>query len=316
MKKNISLTIDGIAPEKVIYDTDNHSLVVLYPEQKEFKKGDKVRLNKDLNLKLGKWYNGLVYIKEIDNVKDAILTIDRVSESNGNIKAYNNIDGGWWWYRPEWLEHIVEDEVKFKKGDIVFENNRIIIVKNMPSDYYVLYYQLRNQIYGNGSYGIPFSASTVRLATPEEQQTLFDALKKEGKKWNAETLQVEDLDISEIAVDLESACEYLKKPIPNFSSLFCSLPYEDYCKYSTQITLQLIREAWNKFDGFEVDNANSEQGKYFPVLDVCGDINFIASWGTTHISALSFPIRERALQFGNQFKDLLKTAMGLSTTHG
>ena len=32
-----------------------------------------------------------------------------------------------------------------------------------------------------------------RPATPEEAQPLFDALKKAGKRWNPETMQVEDL---------------------------------------------------------------------------------------------------------------------------
>lgn len=35
---------------------------------------------------------------------------------------------------------------------------------------------------------------SVRLATPSEAQLLFDALAKEGKKWNAETMQIEDIE--------------------------------------------------------------------------------------------------------------------------
>lgn len=311
MKKNIDLIVNGVKPEKVMYDTDNHSLVVLYPKQKEFKKGDKVRLKKNLNLKIGKWYNGLTYIKEIDNVKDAILTIDRVSGSNGSIKAYNNIDGGWWWYRSEWLEHIVEDEVKFKRGDVVYHNNIVSIFGTYTNSAYE-FHGLYNVLLDGSPYYIGrFDNCSTRLATPEEQQTLFDALKKEGKKWNAETLQVEDLDISDIVIDLNSACDYLKIKRP--SNFILDEACERSNKFEAQMELQLIREAWNKFDEFEVDCANSEQGKYFPVLDVCGDINFIASWGTTHISAscLSFPTPERALQFGKQFKELFKTAMGI-----
>lgn len=34
----------------------------------------------------------------------------------------------------------------------------------------------------------------VRLATPSEAQLLFDALAKEGKRWNAETMQIEDIE--------------------------------------------------------------------------------------------------------------------------
>lgn len=234
MKKNIDLIIDGIAPEKVMYDTDNHSLVVLYPAQREF-----------------------------------------------------------------------------KRGDIVFEDGRIIIVKNMPSDYSMLYYQLSNSIKVNGRYGVPFSASTVRLATPKEAQKLFDALAKEGKKWNAETLEIEELDISEIVVDLESACEYLKKSKPIFSGFYMN--YEDENKWEAQITLQLICEAWNKFDGFVVDWSNDDQDKYYPLLNKEGDIDYLITDEYKHISSscYSFPTKERAIQFGTQFKLLFRTALGM-----
>ena len=35
--------------------------------------------------------------------------------------------------------------------------------------------------------------STARLATPEEAQRLWDALAKQGKRWNPETMQVEEI---------------------------------------------------------------------------------------------------------------------------
>lgn len=38
------------------------------------------------------------------------------------------------------------------------------------------------------------AGADVRIATPSEQQLLFDALAKEGKKWNATTLQIEDIE--------------------------------------------------------------------------------------------------------------------------
>ena len=37
-------------------------------------------------------------------------------------------------------------------------------------------------------------SDSFRLATEEEKQKLFDALEKEGKRWNAETKQVEDIE--------------------------------------------------------------------------------------------------------------------------
>lgn len=41
------------------------------------------------------------------------------------------------------------------------------------------------------------SAISGRPATPEEAQPLFDALKKAGKRWNAETMQVEEIPESD-----------------------------------------------------------------------------------------------------------------------
>ena len=151
-----------------------------------------------------------------------------------------------------------------------------------------------------------------RLATDEEKQLLFDALKKQGKRWNAETLELEKLDISEFVVDYESAAEYLgiKDLLPIFRN------YDRIDKFNAQIKLQLIAEAWNKFDGFEADWENFDQLKYAPIFKVRdGKIEF---WGIDifrrvldfHTSNCSFKSQERAKQFGEQFIDLFKVALG------
>ncbi|GAB6121127.1 hypothetical protein [Dysgonomonas termitidis] len=43
-------------------------------------------------------------------------------------------------------------------------------------------------------HGILFTEGNPRPATPEEQQTLFDALAKDGKRWNPDTLRLEDIE--------------------------------------------------------------------------------------------------------------------------
>lgn len=151
-----------------------------------------------------------------------------------------------------------------------------------------------------------------RLATGEEKQLLFNALKKQGKKWNAETLDFEKLDISEIVVDYESAIEYLgiKDTLLVFKS------YDRVDKFNAQIKLQLIAEAWNKFDDFEADWGNFDQYKHYPIFEVeDGKIEF---FGTSflrvllelHTSNFCFKSEERAKQFGKQFIDLFKIALG------
>lgn len=49
----------------------------------------------------------------------------------------------------------------------------------------------------NGRLSIECICGPGRPATPEEAQPLFDALKKAGKRWNPETMQVEDVPESE-----------------------------------------------------------------------------------------------------------------------
>lgn len=80
-----------------------------------------------------------------------------------------------------------------KEGDVVFEDGRIMIVKMHPNFYHTLFYPKNGKLYINDQYGIPFTSAAFRLATPEEAQPLFDALKKAGKRWNAETMEVEDV---------------------------------------------------------------------------------------------------------------------------
>lgn len=156
-----------------------------------------------------------------------------------------------------------------------------------------------------------------RLATEEEKQILFDALKKQGKRWNAEKLEVEELDISEIVVDYESAIKYLGIKDTLLVPLLCSPQSQDRAdKFNAQIKLQVIAEAWNKFDKFEGDWENRDQLKYVPVFRVRdGKIEFLYASYTgvildSHVSNFNFETEERARQFGNQFIDLFKIALG------
>lgn len=103
---------------------------------------------------------------------------------------------------------IESEQPKFKKGDIVYceyydfdANGWIEIIKeydetSIRTDYYAALTikdktgntpRVRFTDFHNAELDI------FRLATPSEQQLLFDALAKEGKKWNAEKLEVEDI---------------------------------------------------------------------------------------------------------------------------
>lgn len=94
-------------------------------------------------------------------------------------------------------------EVKTPKpGDVMINNvGSVYIFKEAINDNQHKHYAWR------GESGILYFASWClpgRPATPEEAQPLWDALKKAGKKWNAETMQVEELS------EKENIKEFLK----------------------------------------------------------------------------------------------------------
>lgn len=116
-------------------------------------------------------------------------------------------------------------------------------------------------------------------------------------------------DISEIAVDFESAMDYL---------------HESQFSYGLQTTkkhapklwafnnLSILSEAWNKFDEFEPDWESKEQMKYYPIFGLENGkpkFSHVSScWSAlnTHVSNFSFKTEERAELFGRQFIELFR----------
>lgn len=85
---------------------------------------------------------------------------------------------------------------EFKRGDFVYEDGRIMIAKNHPNNYYALIYpKLDMKPIYNGRYAptMYLSPLSFRYATEDEKQLLIDAMGKDGKRWNAEKLTVEDI---------------------------------------------------------------------------------------------------------------------------
>lgn len=77
-----------------------------------------------------------------------------------------------------------------KPGDVMVNGlGSVYIFKDVDGDGYHNYFvRLRRGQVAYNNVAIP-----GRLATPEEAKPLWDALKKAGKRWNAETMQVEDV---------------------------------------------------------------------------------------------------------------------------
>ena len=91
------------------------------------------------------------------------------------------------------LMELVEEK-KYKEGDFVYEDNRIMIVKSYPNMYHAnVWYIYSDRPEYNGTYAVNFSAPTFRYATDEEKQILTDAMKKDGKLWNADKKCIEDI---------------------------------------------------------------------------------------------------------------------------
>lgn len=105
------------------------------------------------------------------------------------------------------LETLEVEKVRavFKDGDILYAQSFnfeyiLIFCSHNPNsiykDEYAAYVSLSDkeicyeEIHDVIDYG---STKMVRLATEEEKQKLFDALAKEGKRWNTDTKQVEDI---------------------------------------------------------------------------------------------------------------------------
>ena len=87
------------------------------------------------------------------------------------------------------VEMVPEKEPK--PGDVLVNTNGSVnifkeVVDNFKHKHYVW-------VSESGRLSIGGFCDSGRPATPEEAQPLFDALKKAGKRWNAETMQVEEI---------------------------------------------------------------------------------------------------------------------------
>lgn len=90
-------------------------------------------------------------------------------------------------------------KAEFKKGDFVYEDGRIMIIDKF-SEKSIIYHALicpemdLDVVYNNPyASTVPLSSLSFRHASDVEKQILIDAMKKDGKRWNAEKLEIEDI---------------------------------------------------------------------------------------------------------------------------
>ena len=106
--------------------------------------------------------------------------------------------------KEETLDTLEIEKPEFKDGDIVMsDSGTIVLVRGISLTRKIYYHAyMRNEyIYINQVKGEFFSriSRIKRFATDSEKQQLFDALAKEGKRWDSEKKQI---------VDLRPKCEF------------------------------------------------------------------------------------------------------------
>lgn len=144
-----------------------------------------------------------------DIINDKFLPIRcRIKDSNGGYKYYNFTKYGCW---------IIDSKAKcvifpkgkttwegfhrpFVDGDIIYNRlqKKICIYylyeDEVPRIRYCRYNESNIQLqFEKLEYPIPIAVQDYRLATKEEKQKLFDAIKANGYKWNEETKTLERL---------------------------------------------------------------------------------------------------------------------------
>jgi signal peptidase I len=180
-----------------IEQVGNRIVLEMVPEEAEPKPGD-------------------VMINEYDSVYIFKRAIDDHSHEcyawlGKNRKVENLLIGGWDFSgRPatpeeaqplfdtlqragkQWNPQTMQvEDVKPKPGDVMInEKGSVYILKDVVDNGNHRYFAWFRK---NEHLSIEGTCLPGHLATPEEAQTLWDALKKAGKQWNAETMQIEDI---------------------------------------------------------------------------------------------------------------------------
>jgi hypothetical protein len=91
------------------------------------------------------------------------------------------------------IVEMVPDIKEPKPGDVMINKDRsVYIFKEVIDDHNHKHYAWLG-ISGRLAINTNTTCNPGRPATPEEAQPLWDALKKAGKRWNPETMQVEDV---------------------------------------------------------------------------------------------------------------------------
>lgn len=125
----------------------------------------------------------------------------------------------------------VEEQPEFKDGDIVVYGKSVAICRKIYKHTLYFYVSI------DETFGLLFDDNRVssegyRFATDEEMQQLFDALDKEGKRWNAENKQIEDLPkkyefkpFQKVLAKFDEDCEWMLDFFYYYDKSDSEMPY-------------------------------------------------------------------------------------------
>lgn len=211
-----------------------------------WKKGDVLVNSRGLKILFDRWANDnytSFYAKTINLVEDAFLdtnlhTLASEKEAKSFIKCIEKKLGGK--LNLETLE--IEKQHEFKDGDILYSNlvgNEVFIAKIEEKGilHSYVYMDIYNKVL-NIDKDETFSMSgciyngNIRLATDSEKQQLFSALEKEGKRWNAENKQIEDLPkkyefkpFQKVLAKFDEDCEWMPDFFYYYDKSDSEMPY-------------------------------------------------------------------------------------------
>lgn len=173
-------------------------------EKFAWKKGDVLVNSRGLKILFDRWANDnytSFYAKTINLVEDAFLdtnlhTLASEKEAKFFIKCIEEKLGGK--LNLETLE--IDKQPEFKDGDILYaeedesHTDGIFILETVKGKrgHYACLILHPYMVCNYSCFGF-IGNKTLRYATEEEKQQLFDALAKEGKAWDAEKKQIVDL---------------------------------------------------------------------------------------------------------------------------
>ena len=131
-----------------------------------------------------------------------IVALIMAGTEKGECMMDYTLKGKWNGCQEESCKDLMIEETEFEDGDIIAFGNLgfppIMAIfkgywKNDINDPGLIYHVCLHM--GTVDYynGVLCNSDNLRLATEEEKQKLFDALKKDGKQWNSEKKCIEEL---------------------------------------------------------------------------------------------------------------------------